>query len=74
MTETINIHNGEEAFNCKVKAIKGNDLIYVNYDFRRVGKMAWYYTDSSGNRGSIYPNYDGGHPVPWKIWYVVWRQ
>ena len=49
MTETMKTGRGE--FKCVVKAVKGKDVIYINYNFW-IGK-GWIFSNSDGVTNSV---------------------
>ena len=70
MTETIRIESRQYMdYSCRVKAIRGNDVIYVDYTFweDRQRSVVEHYRDSSGNTGMFTLSDANGHPVPYNI-------
>ena len=70
MTETIRIQSRDYMdYTCRVKAIRGNDVIYVDYTFweDRQRRIIEHYRDSSGNTGMFTISDANGHPVPYNI-------
>ena len=57
MSETIRYNTiyAADATNahCTVKAIKGNDVIYIDYDYWKNYNNSWQYSNSQGYRGYI---------------------
>lgn len=69
MTETVRLQSRDRMdYTCRVKAVRGGDVIYVDYTFWEDRQSPYeFYRDSSGNTGKFTFGSANGHPVPHAI-------